>query len=208
MRNVLNFMLISLVILAASIPAAAMTIGTFGTTYAIAERDGLDEVMERAKNTDWSKYINKKQYKESMLNQISRFEAPLPKARSGSVRLIDMTYTLDFNIYDANGNVLYPKGFSFNPLAYMSMPYTIVVIDGTDKSQVKWLRTGGYGIKGGSLVLTTAGDTASLIKDIKRPVFVADRRLVDKYQLRAVPSVIVQKGLNMEVTEVVIPDKK
>jgi hypothetical protein len=88
------------------------------------------------------------------------------------------------------------------------MPYTIVVIDGSDKAQLNWLKKAGYENHGGAIVLTTAGNAASLIRELKRPVFAADRRLVEKYQLRAVPSVVVQKGLNMEVTEIVIPDKK
>src|SRR5208283_305946 len=100
-------MFMVLTVLAMSTPAVAKTLGTFGTTYVIAERDGLDEIMERVKKTDWSKYLNKQQYKKSMMDQVSRFEYPLPKAKTGSVRLVDMTYTLDFNIYDANGKVIY-----------------------------------------------------------------------------------------------------
>ena len=207
-KNILNLIFSMFAVLALSTPSAAKTLGTFGTTYAIAERDGLDEIMERVKKADWGKYFNKQKLGRQMLDRESSFEYALPKAKSGSVRLVDMTYTLTFDIFDANGKVLYPKGFAFNPLEYMPVPYSIVVIDGADKSQVRWLKESEYGTKVAAMVLTTGGETAKLIRELKRPVFVADRRIADRFQLRAVPSIIVQKGLNMEVSEIVVSDKK
>ncbi len=204
----LKLTLLMVAVLALSIPVAAKTLGTFGAIYAIAEPDGLDEIMERAKKAHWSKYFNKELYKKKILERERSFEYVLPKAKVPSVRMVDMTYTLAFDIRDINGKVVYPKGFTFKPTQYMPMPYSIVVIDGADKSQVRWLKASEYGTKIAAMVLTTGGETEKLMKELKRPVYVADHRIVERFQLRAVPSVIVQKGLDMEVTEIVVPDKK
>lgn len=193
---------------ALSAPVFARTLGTFGNTYSIAERDGLDEIREKAKKVDWAKYFNAQNFSKRMAGHEKSFEFILPKAKADNSRLVDITYTLPFDIYDTNGKVLYPRGFTFKPLQYMPMPYSIIVIDGSDKSQIKWLKASGYGTKVAAMVLTTGGETAKLIKELKRPVYVADRRIVDRFRLRAVPSVIVQKGLYVEVQEIVVPDKK
>ncbi len=204
----LKLTLLMVAVLALSIPVTAKTIGTFGATYAIAEPDALAEIMERAKKADWSKYFNKELYTKKILEHERSFEYVLPKAKVPSVRMVDMTYTLTFDIRDINGKVVYPKGFTFKPSQYMPMPYSIVVIDGSDKAQVRWLKSSGYGTKVAAMVLTTGGETEKLMKDLKRPVYVADHRIVERFQVRAVPSVIVQKGLDMEVTEIVVPEKK
>ena len=186
----------------------ARTLGTFGNTYPIAERDGLDEIREKAKKVEWSKYFSARNFSRQIAGHERSFEFTLPKAKADSNRLIDITYTLPFDIYDASGNVLYPKGFSFNPLEYMPMPYSIVVIDGSDKSQLRWFKASQYGSKVAAMVLTTGGETAKLIGELKRPVYVADRRIAQRFQLRAVPSIIEQKGLYMEVREIAVPGKQ
>ena len=42
-------------------------------------------------------------------------------------------------------------------------------------------------------------------KRIKRPVFYANRKIIDRFRLKEVPSIIRQKGQLMEVTEIALP---
>ena len=119
-----------------------------------------------------------------------------------------MTYTTEIDVPDGKGVILYPKGYTFNPLDYVTYPKTLVVIDGTDPDQVKWFAASEYDKRLDVMLLLTEGNFGTVSKRISRPLFYADRKIVERLKLKAVPSVIKQMGRLMEVTEVVLPGGK
>ncbi len=177
----------------------AKDIGTFGMTYRIAERDALAEIEERAKQVDWHKVLDKR--------KIENFQGPpdrvrLPRAKRNRSFPVDMTYTTEIDVPDGKGGILYPKGYTFNPLDYVTYPKTLVFIDGTDPEQVKWLAASEYDKRLDVTLLLTEGSFGAVSKRISRPLFYADGKIVERLKLEAVPSVVRQKGRIMEVTEV------
>lgn len=176
-------------------------LGTVGATYPIAEKDALVEIEERAKEVDWEKAPDRKKMKERIRDYRPDGMEPLPAAREDRVFPVDMTWTLDFDIPDGRGGILYPKGFSFNPLAYVFLPSVLVVINGGDARQVEWFKTSPYAKDHRVMLLLTGGSYGAVMKKLKRPAFYANGKIVRKFQLNAVPSVIVQKGTVMEVRE-------
>lgn len=179
--------------------AQAKELGTFGMTYWIAERDALAEIEERAKQVDWHKVLDKR--------KVENFQGPpdrvrLPRAKRNRSFPVDMTYTTEIDVPDGKGGILYPKGYTFNPLDYVTYPKTLVVIDGTDPEQVKWFATSEYDKRIDVTLLLTGGSFGAVSKRISRPLFYADRKIVERLKLQAVPSVVRQKGRIMEVTEV------
>lgn len=179
--------------------AQAKELGTFGMTYRIAERDALTEIEERAKQVDWHKVLDKR--------KVENFQGPpdrmrLPRAKRNRSFPVDMTYTTDIDVPDGKGGILYPKGYTFNPLDYVAYPKTLVVIDGTDPEQVKWFAASEYDKRLDVTLLLTGGSFGAVSKRISRPLFYADRKIVERLKLQAVPSVVRQKGRIMEVTEV------
>ena len=42
-----------------------------------------------------------------------------------------MTYTTEIDVPDGKGGILYPKGYTFNPLEYLTYSKTIIVINGS-----------------------------------------------------------------------------
>jgi hypothetical protein len=68
----------------------------------------------------------------------------LPRARVSRRFAVDMTYTLEQELRDGEGRVLYPQGFTFNPLEYVSLSGGLVVIDGGDAEQVAWFKASPY----------------------------------------------------------------
>lgn len=180
----------------------AKELGTFGITYRIAERDALAEIEERAKHVDWHKVLDKR--------KVETFQGPpdrvrLPRANRNRSFPVDMTYTTEIDVPDGKGGILYPKGYTFNPLDYVTYPKTLVVIDGADPEQVKWFATSEYDKRLDVTLLLTGGSFGAVSKRISRPLFYADRKIVERLKLKAVPSVIRQKGRIMEVTEVKLP---
>ncbi len=183
----------------------AKVIGTYGTTYRITERDALAEIEERARQVDWSKVLDKRKVENY---QGPPDKASLPRAKRNRSFPVDMTYTTEIDVPDGKGGIIYPKGYTFNPLDYVSYPKTLVIINGTDPDQVKWFTASEYDKRLDVTLLLTEGNFGTVSKRISRPLFYADRKIVERLKLKAVPSVVKQKGRLMEVTEVVLPGGK
>jgi len=182
--------------------ANAKELGTVGATYAIAEKDALVEIEQKAKSIDWSKVIKRK--------PIEEYNGPedrmsLPRAVRDRSFPVDMTYTLQIDIPDGKGGVLYPKGYTFNPLDYVSFTKTLVVINGNDPEQVKWFAGSEYGKRIDVMCLLTEGHYRSLGEKLDVPLFYADSTIIGRLRLSALPSVVRQDGRSMVVTEVAVP---
>ncbi|OPZ23223.1 MAG: hypothetical protein BWZ01_03232 [Deltaproteobacteria bacterium ADurb.BinA179] len=57
------------------------------------------------------------------------------------------------------------------------------------------------------MLLLCGGPYTRVMEKLKRPAFYADSRIVKRFQLKAVPAVIIQKGTVMEVREYALNDK-
>lgn len=180
----------------------AKELGTVGAVYPIKENDALEEIEERVKQKDWGKYFNDRQekiksFKPEGLNELVR-------AKENKTYTVDMTYTLNFDIPDGKGGILYPKGYTFNPLDYVIFPKTLVFIDADDKKQLSWLKTSEYNKDEKVILLITGGSYYKVMEELKRPVFYADKVILDKFKIQAVPAIVTQKGRGMEVREIAI----
>ena len=179
----------------------AKVLGTYGMTYQISEKDALSEIETRAGQVDWNKVLDKR--------KVENYQGPpdrmsLPRARRNRSFLVDMTYTTEIDIPDGKGGILYPKGYTFNPLDYVTYPKTLVVINGSDPDQVKWLALSEYDKRLDVTLLLTEGNFKTVAKKVSRPVFYADRKIIERLKLQALPSIIRQKGRLLEVTEVAL----
>ena len=184
-----------------SAPVSGRDLGRYGAVYPIVEPDALAEMKKKAARVDWGKYLDR----EKMARKIREYKpkelAKLPAARRERAFLADMSYTLDMDIPDGKGGILYPKGYTFNPLDYVNLERTLVIINGNDKRQVEWFRNSLWNKDMNAMLLLTDGSYYTLGERLKRPVFYADRLLVTRLRLQAVPSVAVQKGRFIEVRE-------
>ncbi len=180
--------------------AEITVLGTFGATYKIAEKDAVTELKEKAAQTDWKKHFNQKKIK-SLVKNYRPDIIKLPRAVKNNSFLVDMTYTLDFNIPDGKGEILYPAGYKFNPLQYMNFSKTIVIFNGMDSEQIKWCQKS-YAADYNSILLITDGSCYDLSELFKRPVFYASAEIIDRFGVQAVPSIISQQKIYMEIKEV------
>ena len=185
--------------------APAANLGRDGATYHIAEPDALAEMEHRARETDWSDVMSREKTAEA----VRAFRPPdlkkLPRAKNDGVFLADMSYTLEMDIPDGKGGILYSKGFVFNPLDYMPVyPFTLVVIDGDDALQVAWLKQSTYFKDIASKLLLVGGSAVELSREWDRPVFYAPLRLLERLRLAAAPSIVRQRGKMMEIREVAV----
>lgn len=197
-------------LLAASASSHAKDLGVFGAVYAIAEKDALREIEEKATRADLNRMVNKDELTKKLKNYTPedlKAIKDLPRARKERTFLVDMTYTLEQDIADDKGTVIYPKGYTFNPLDYIIYPGTLVILNGAIREQVAWFTASPYSRDLSVKVLITDGSYADLSKVLKRPVFYASKAVIEAFRIRAVPSVVRQEGRFMEVKEIVVEAK-
>ena len=164
----------------------------------------MAEIQEAAARVDWEKAIDH-QKKLAMIKNFRPSDLhPLPVSKEDRSFLVDMTYTLDSNIPDGKGGVLYPKGFSFNPLDYVSLTSILVVIDAGDRRQVDWFKVSPYAEDYRTRLILSGGDYYDLSEELKRPIFYLVDTVARRLQLAAVPSIVRQQGNMLQVREVML----
>lgn len=202
----MNFIRIlsSLLLIALTSTVYARNLGVVGATYSIREVDALQEIEERARQIDWGKYFNKDKMKKVVTNFKPEDMIKLKTAEMNKTFTVDMTYILQYDIPDGKGGILYPKGYTFNPLDYVVFPNTLVLINGADRRQLEWFKASAYYKNHEVMLFITDGHFQELSEELKRPVYYAKKKIVERFRLKAVPSVVTQKGRNMEVKEIAI----
>jgi len=204
-----SVILISLLVISLSAQANAVihNLGVFGREYPIAEKDAIEELKSRAAAVDWGQVFSPEKT-EKAIKGYKPETISLPGVFENQKRLVDISYQLEMDIPDGKGGILYPRGYVFNPLAYVNFSKTLVIINGDDARQVDWFTGSGHAGKMETLLLITDGSYYDLAQKLNRPVFYATSRIVQRLQLRAVPSVARQSGTYMEIEEIALPHKQ
>jgi len=181
----------------------AEVVGTYGATYGIAEKDALVEIEEQAKKINWDDKINKKATEQKIKGYRPEGLPDIPVTTENRSFLRDMTYTTEIDVPDGRGGILYPKGYTFNPLEYLTLPNIIVFINGSDRKQVEWFENSPYIKDMKTTLILTGGSYYELSKHFKRPAYYAVRNIAERLGIEHVPSVAVQKKKYMEISEYV-----
>ena len=167
-----------------------------GPTSAVVETDLGEELRQRAVRVDVERLRSAQAH-----YQPANLQA-LPRATKDATTMVDLTHTLEEDMQDANGQVLYPAGFTFNPLRYVSLSGALVVIDGSDPEQVAWFKGSPYGANRRALLLLSGGLAAALRDGLQRPVAYLTQDIAQRLQVRAAPSVVVERDNQLVIREV------
>jgi conjugal transfer pilus assembly protein TraW len=182
-------------------PVYGKDLGRYGQSYPIREGDAIVEMQQRAAAVDWAKVFDKRKIEKKVKDYRPAGLRRLPATKENQVRAVDMTYSTEFDIPDGKGGVLYPRGYTFNPLDYIFLPTTLVFIDGAEKSQIEWFRSSAYASSINVMLMLVHGPYWDLMESLERPVFYADEQMTRRFGVRTVPSVVVQNGRMMNVHE-------
>ena len=183
----------------------AKNLGVAGKLYQVVEPDIATELEQQA--------VEKNHVEEDeFLKRVRTYQPedlhPLPRAIEDRTFLVDMSYTLERDLVDGNGKVIYPKGFTFNPLDYVSFPGGLLVIDGDDPSQIKWYTETPYAENHQVRLLLAGGYAFQLTERLKRSVFYLVDEIAERLQLAAAPSLVIQKGNMLQVREFLVPKEE
>ena len=126
----------------------------------------------------------------------------LPTALAATKQYLDLSYTVARDITDAEGNIIYPEGYRFNPLEHRRFR-TLIVIDGSDESQVDWADNLEDAADPMTRIVITKGDIADLSQRFKRRIYRLLPQVAQRFRIENVPTIVQQKGAVLAVN--VIP---
>jgi conjugal transfer pilus assembly protein TraW len=186
-----------MLLLAASSPAEHIQLEPLGKTYPINEPDLLAELHQQMPTPQQLHLETQQTFEEFQPKNIK----PLPRASTTRVYYIDPTYTLDHDLTDGRGNLLYPKGYSFNPLNFIPFTGGLLVIDGSDAGQIEWLYDSPYITNQQIRLLVSGGNANALSEGLGRPVYYFTADVASRFQVAAVPALVKRDGDRFKVHE-------
>lgn len=167
-----------------------------GRTWPIAEPDALTEIEGRAAHVpDMKSALGPRETWSAMK------AASLGIAQADRARTVVPFYTLEQDIRLPDGKLLYARGYSFNPLTYVSLPQRLIVVHPRD---LAWaLRTA----KPSDFILLAAGgpgdaDAITLGERHGRALFLLEERVKARLGLSVAPVIVSQAGQKLVLTEV------
>jgi conjugal transfer pilus assembly protein TraW len=202
----------SLLVVAATIlgtGAHAADLGTIGPTYGIAEPHLLEFIEQRLRDKEHTGELQRL-IDEARNRGVAAVRQPTPvegvrsteAARSWT---IDPSFTLDRNIVDAQGRLLFPAGTRKNPLEVVSLSKRLLFFDARDARQVVRARELIARYEGKVKPILTGGSYLDLMKAWRVPVYYDQQgTLTRRFGIRQVPALVSQEGLRLRVDEVLL----
>lgn len=188
-------------------------VDVIGPVYPIKEHSLLDSMLSKLQQMEQTGQIAQMQQQWQKLAR-DRVMSPkgisLPKAIENSRRFYDPSITVNQNIYLPDGQLLHKAGTVVNPLTIKSFTKRMIFIDANVQSQVAWAKKQYEQSGWRDKVILVNGSYVQLMKDWKHPVYfdqLGDRMgtretLVQRFGIRAVPSVISQEGNQLKIEEI------
>jgi conjugal transfer pilus assembly protein TraW len=194
----------ALLLAALLLPDVARAEGpAIGRTWPIAEPDALAEIEAKAARLS---PIGPKFGARSQWPALKG--ATLAPAPSDRVRTVIPFHTLKADIVLPDGRLLYPKGFTFNPLAYVSLPQRLVIVTRADLGwALATARPSDFILIAESPdgTATPQPDILALSDRAHRPLFLLEERAKNRLGLTVAPVIVRQAGQKLELAEVRSP---
>lgn len=190
---------IAFFLISAVVSYAGQDLGVAGNTYAVAEQDAIVATEEAMRRVDWKKVLAPEETRRKLLAYRPEGLKPVPRSNEDSIYRVALVHTLDIDIPDGKGGVLYPRGYTYNPLAFIRYPQTMVFLDGADNKQLEWFESSEYASRYDLKVLLTDGSFYDIRKRLNRHVYYSDDEIQSKFRVDKVPAVVRQVGQELEV---------
>lgn len=188
-------------------------LGQRGPVYGIAEPDMILEIQRRIKAYDWE---GAKRHALDNFWASQNDQVVLPAATEAAVRRIDPSIAATEDIVLPDGRTVVHKGQTINPQAILPMRHAYILFDATDRRQLAFAKAKGDELlKSGKPVayLFSRMDhgngwdaynrTASLLN---AQIFKLLPAIVERFKVRALPTVVEGDGTALKVSEFVARD--
>jgi len=192
-----------------SLGCAATDLGSVGPTYDIAEPNLLEVIHQRLIERERSGELHR-------LEEAARVRAtnavlhPVPAPHLVTTTTprtfyFDPTFTLEQNLIDEQGRVLFPAGTRKNPLEVVALSRHLLFFDGRDAQQVRQARALIAHYDGRVKPILVAGSYVDLMKAWQAPVYYDQQGLLTRrLGITQVPALVSQEGLRLRIDELAV----
>ena len=187
--------------------ARAGNLGTIGPTYPIAEKNLLEVIIARLRAKEVSGELQKLEQgaRDRAAFAVNNPEpvAGLRRAAAARTYYFDPSFTLQTNVVDETGAVMFAAGTRKNPLDVISLSKHLLFFDARDPRQVSRARELIDHYHGKVKPILVGGSYLDLMKRWNKQVFYdQDGTLVRKFGITAVPAIVSQEGRRLRIDEV------
>lgn len=190
--------------------AGAIDLGTLGPTYEISEPHLLAFIEQRLREKERSGELQRlaEAARARGINTV-RQPPPVEGVRTTErprTFYVDPSFTLDRNITDPQGRLMFAAGTRKNPLEVVSLSRHLLFFDARDPRQVKHARELSGRYAGRIKPILTGGSYLDLMKVWRVPVYYDQAgTLTRRFGIRQVPALVSQDGLRLRVDELGLP---
>lgn len=205
-RLVFNLLLTGLVMLTGTSWAYATDLGVIGPTYEISEPHLLKMIEQRLREKERTGEL-KRLEEEAKARGVDAVTNPQPVAgirttQAARTFYMDPSFTLDRNILDAQGRLLFPAGTRKNPLEIVSLSKHLLFFDARDRRQVNRARELLATYQGKVKPILTGGSYLDLMKSWRIPVYYDQQGLLTRrFGIHQVPALVSQEGQRLRIDE-------
>ena len=190
--------------------AGAIDLGTLGPTYEIAEPHLLVFIEQRLREKERSGELQRLA-EAARARGIDTVRQPPPVEGLRTTErprtfYVDPSFTLDRNITDPQGRLMFAAGTRKNPLEVVSLSRHLLFFDARDPRQVKHARELSGRYAGRIKPILTGGSYLDLMKAWRVPVYYDQAgTLTRRFGIRQVPALVSQDGLRLRIDELGLP---
>ena len=190
--------------------ASAVDVGTIGPTYEIAEPHLLAFIEQRLREKERSGELQRLA-EAARARGIDTVRQPPPVEGLRTTErprtfYVDPSFTLDRNITDPQGRLMFAAGTRKNPLEVVSLSRHLLFFDARDPRQVKHARELSGRYAGRIKPILTGGSYLDLMKAWRVPVYYDQSgTLTRRFGIRQVPALVSQDGLRLRIDELGLP---
>ena len=190
----------------AGLSVHAEDLGTIGPTYAISETHLLAFIGQRLREKERSGELARlaDQARARGIETVTH-PPPVPGIKpteTARTFYFDPSFTLDRNILDAQGHLLFAAGMRKNPLEVVSLSKRLLFFDARDRRQVARARELMFADPGRVKPILTAGSYLDLMKAWRVPVYYDQQGLLTRrFGIAQVPALVSQEGARLRIDE-------
>ena len=190
--------------------AQAADLGAIGPTYGIGEPHLLNFIEQRLRDKERSGELQQliEQAQARGIDAVKRPQAVSGLQPTATARTFyfDPSFTLDRNITDSRGQLLFAAGTRKNPLDVVSLSKHLLFFDARDRRQVTRAKELMARYAGKVKPILTGGSYLDLMKVWRIPVYYDQQgTLTRRFGIRQVPALVSQEGARLRIDEVVLP---
>lgn len=191
-------------LLALTLPGLAHSeVSKIGRTFPIAEPDALREIEGKvaAQPARMAGRFGPMRQWQALRS------APLAPALSNRTRFSVPFHTLEEDIRLPDGRLLYAKGYTFNPLSYVTLAQRLIIVAPRD---LDWALARA---KHSDFILLAAGgpkdgDAITLSQKKARALFILEPRVKERLGLTVAPVIVHQVGQRLQLDEYRLPPRR